>query len=172
MGVLIYQEQLMKFGGEIAWCDMPYLDRLVIVDKLRKGIGKKDQKIIIDLKDKFIKGCIKNGRSQSIAEQLFSLIEGAGRYAFNDAHAKKYALWSYKTAYLKANFPLEFYCVYLTYSKGKQKPREEIESLVNEAKMLGAKFDYNGAYKKWCIRSDHRNKDILLSKFKEWKCPY
>jgi|694.fasta_scaffold18368_5 DNA polymerase III alpha subunit len=141
MGVLIYQEQLMKFGGEIAWRDLPYLDRLVIVDKLRKGIGKKDQKIIIDLRDKFIAGCLKNGRSKEMAEKLFSLIEGAGRYAFNDAHAKKYALWAYKTAYVKANFPLEFYCVYLTYSKGKQKPREEIEDLINEAKMLGISIE-------------------------------
>jgi len=137
LGVLIYQEQLMKFGGEIAWSDFNYIDRLVIVDKLRKGIGKKDQKIILDLKDKFINGCIKNGRSKETAERLFELIEGAGRYAFNDAHAKKYALWSYKTAYLKANFPLEFYCTYLTYSKAKQKPREEIADLINEAKMLG-----------------------------------
>lgn len=137
MGVLIYQEQLMKFGGEIAWKDMPYLERLVIVDKLRKGIGKKDQRIIIDLKDKFINGCIKNGRSRDTAERLFGLIEGAGRYAFNDAHAKKYALWSYRTAYLKANYPIEFYCVYLTYSKGKQKPRDEIHALINEGRMLG-----------------------------------
>ena len=137
LGVLIYQEQLMKFGGEIAWSDLPYLERLVIVDKLRKGIGKKDQKIIIDLRDKFIDGCIKNGRSKETGERLFSLIEGAGRYAFNDAHAKKYALWAYKTAYLKANFPLEFYCTYLTYSKAKQKPKEEIQDLVNEGRMLG-----------------------------------
>ena len=141
MGVLIYQEQLMKFGGEIAWRDLPYLERLVIVDKLRKGIGKKDQKIIIDLRDKFISGCLKNGRSKETAEKLFSLIEGAGRYAFNDAHAKKYALWSYKTAYLKANFPLEFYCVYLTYSKAKQKPREEIRDLINEGRMLGINIE-------------------------------
>jgi DNA polymerase-3 subunit alpha len=137
LGVLIYQEQLMKFGSEIAWSDLNYIDRLVIVDKLRKGIGKKDQKTILDLKDKFINGCIKNGRSKETSEKLFELIEGAGRYAFNDAHAKKYALWSYKTAYLKANFPLEFYCTYLTYSKGKQKPREEISDLINEARMLG-----------------------------------
>lgn len=141
MGVLIYQEQLMKFGGDIAWCDMPYLERLVIVDKLRKGIGKKDQKIIIDLREKFITGCLKNGRSKETAEKLFALIEGAGRYAFNDAHAKKYALWSYKTAYLKANFPIEFYCVYLTYSKAKQKPKEEIQDLINEARMLGVTIE-------------------------------
>ena len=140
LGVLIYQEQLMKFGGEIAWRDMAYIDRLIIVDKLRKGIGKKDQKIISDLRDKFISGCLRNGRSKDTAEKLFSLIEGAGRYAFNDAHAKKYALWSYKTAYLKANFTLEFYCVYLTYSKAKQKPREEIEDIVNEARMLGVEI--------------------------------
>jgi len=140
LGVLIYQEQLMKFGSDVAWSDFKYIDKLVIVDKLRKGIGKKDQKTILDLKDKFISGCLKNGRSKETAEKLFELIEGAGRYAFNDAHAKKYALWSYKTAYLKANFPHEFYCSYLTYSKGKQKPREEIADLINEAKMLGVEI--------------------------------
>jgi DNA polymerase-3 subunit alpha len=137
MGVLIYQEQLMKFGGEIAWRDFPYIDRLVIVDKLRKGIGKKDYKVINDLREKFVNGCIKNGKGKDLAEKLFSMIESAGRYAFNDAHAKKYAVWSYRTAYLKANFPYEFYCTYLTYSKARQKPREELHDMINEAKMNG-----------------------------------
>lgn len=136
-GVLIYQEQLMKFGGEIAWKDMPYIERLVIVDKLRKGIGKKDYKVITDLREKFVNGCVKNGKSSELAEKLFSMIESAGRYAFNDAHAKKYAIWSYRTAYLKANFPYEFYCTYLTYSKAKQKPREEIHDIINEGRLCG-----------------------------------
>jgi DNA polymerase-3 subunit alpha len=137
MGVLIYQEQLMKFGGEIAWKDMPYIDRLVIVDKLRKGIGKKDYKVIGELREKFVNGCIKNGKTLELADKLFSMIESAGRYAFNDAHAKKYAVWSYRTAYLKANFPYEFYCTYLTYSKARQKPREELHDMINEGKMSG-----------------------------------
>ena len=137
MGVLIYQEQLMKFGGEVAWKDLPYLDKLVIVDKLRKGIGKKDYKLINDLREKFISGCIRNGKSSDLADKLFSMIESAGRYAFNDAHAKKYAIWSYRTAYLKANFPYEFYCTYLTYSKARQRPREELHDMINEAKMCG-----------------------------------
>jgi len=136
-GVLIYQEQLMKFGGEIAWRDMPYIDRLVIVDKLRKGIGKKDYKVINDLREKFVSGCVKNGKSKDLAEQLFSMIESAGRYAFNDAHAKKYAVWSYRTAYMKANFPYEFYCTYLTYSKARQRSREELHDMINEAKLCG-----------------------------------
>ena len=140
LGVLIYQEQLMKFGSEVAWSDMPYLEKLIIVDKLRKGIGKKDQKIINDLKSKFVAGCLRNGKSEELSLSLFTLIEGAGRYAFNDAHAKKYALWSYRTAYLKANYPYEFYCSYLTYSKGKQKPREEVSDLINEAKMRDIKI--------------------------------
>jgi DNA polymerase III alpha subunit len=136
-GVLIYQEQLMKFGGDIAWKHLPHLERLVAVDKLRKGIGKKKASIINDLKKRFVDGCKKNGKTEALALKLFEMIEYAGRYAFNDAHAKKYALISYKTAYLKANFPYEFYSVYLTYSRSKQKQKEEIRSFVNEARMLG-----------------------------------
>ena len=137
LGVLVYQEQLMKFGSEIAWKHIPYLERLVMVDKLRKGVGKKDYKIIGQLKQLFIDGFLKNNKPQFLAEQLFSIIENAGRYAFNDAHAKKYAIWSYRTAYLKANHPLDFYCVYMTYSKAKQKPKEELRGLINEARMRG-----------------------------------
>lgn len=136
-GVLIYQEQLMKFGGEVAWKHMPKIERLVMVDKLRKGIGKKDVRLLSELKAKFIEGCVLNGRTEELALRLFSMIESAGRYAFNDAHAKKYALISYRTAYLKANHPYIFYTVYLTYSKSKQKPKEEIRDLINEARMLG-----------------------------------
>jgi DNA polymerase-3 subunit alpha len=126
----------MKFGGEIAWRDMPYLERLVIVDKLRKGIGKKDSALIGELKSKFIDGCERNGEETDLATDLFSMIESAGRYAFNDAHAKKYALYSFQTAYLKAHHPYEFYTVYMTYSKAKPKPRLELQGLINEAKML------------------------------------
>jgi DNA polymerase III subunit alpha len=136
-GVLIYQEQLMKFGSEIAWPDLPRLKKLVMVDKLRKGIGKKDSKLITGLRSDFLSGCVRNGRTEDVGHQLFELIESAGRYAFNDAHAKKYAIWTYRTAYLKANNPYEFYCVYMTYSKIKQKPREELYNLINEARMLG-----------------------------------
>lgn len=42
----------------------------------------------------------------------------------------------------------------------------------NEVKSLGAKFNFNGPYKKWFIKSDNKNKDIIMSKFKEWICPY
>ena len=164
-GVLIYQEQLMKFGGEIAWSDLPHLERLVIVDKLRKGIGKKDVKLLSDLKSKFIKGCVKNGRSEELANKLFSMIENAGRYAFNDAHAKKYALISYKTAYLKANFPYEFYSVYLTYSRSRQKPKEEIRNLVNEARMLGISIsgpEIVESNKEFMIKGSGKDKTIFF----------
>lgn len=136
-GIMVFQEQLMSFGSNIAWKDKEYLDRLVITDSLRKGIGKKDSKLIQQLKKSFIDGCIKNGKSEELANKLFEIIENSGRYAFNDAHAKKYAHISYKTAYLKANFPYQFYSVYLTYSKEKQKPKEEINNLISEARMLG-----------------------------------
>lgn len=137
--VLLYQEQLMALGSNIAWKDLQELDRLVIVDSLRKGIGKKDSKLLQSLKEKFINGCIKNGKTEELANKLFGVIQDAGRYSFNSAHSIKYAVWAYRTAYVKANFPYEFYAVYLTYSRLKQKPREEIQKLVNEANMLNIK---------------------------------
>ena len=154
-GVLIFQEQLMKFGGEIAWVDMERLERLVMVDKLRKGIGKKDMKLLADLKKKFIDGCVRNGRTEDLANKLFTMIENAGRYAFNDAHAKKYAMISYQTAYLKANFPYEFYSVYLSYSRARQKAKEEIRNIVNEARMLGIKIS--------APKASLANKEFMIS---------
>jgi hypothetical protein len=139
-GILVkncYQEQLMKFGSLIAWKHLPEMEMLVLVDKLRKGVGKKDSKLIAKLREGFVNGCKANGKTEELAHQLFDVIEKAGRYAFNAAHAFKYAHWAYKTAYLKANYPLEFYAAYLSYSKFKPKPHWEIRSLIYEARVLG-----------------------------------
>ncbi len=139
--VLTFQEDLMALGSEIAWKDLPEMERLIIVNKLRKSVSKKKSDEVEKLKPSFIAGCIKNGKSQQLAERLFSIIQDAGRYAFNKSHAMKYAHWAYKTAYLKSCYPYEFYTSYLTYSRERLKPKIEISGLINEAKMLNIKVD-------------------------------
>lgn len=135
-GILLYQEQILAISQQVAWAHLPEIDRLVKSDALRKSIGKKSAKDLFALEQDFIEGCLINGRSKELAQKIFDLIKKNARYSFNNSHAAKYATIAYKTAYLKANFPLEFYTSYLTYSKLKQKPFYEIRDLINEARKL------------------------------------
>lgn len=136
LGILLFQEQILAIAEQVAWRHLPKLDRLIKADKLRKGIGKKDSKLILSLREDFINGCVTNGRNIALADKIFDLIEDSGRYSFNSAHAYKYGHYSYKTAYLKANHPLEFYTTYLSYSKFKMKHKNEIRNLIDEATLL------------------------------------
>jgi DNA polymerase III subunit alpha len=77
-------------------------------DKLRKAVGKKIPSEMKKQKEKFIKGCIDNGIPQKRAEEIFQLIEPFAGYGFNKAHAACYAMIAYQTAYLKANYPVEY----------------------------------------------------------------
>ncbi|MEK7611764.1 MAG: DNA polymerase III subunit alpha [Patescibacteria group bacterium] len=101
-GIMIYQEQLMKAAQVLAGFT------LAEADVLRKAVGKKIRKLLLEQKEKLISGCIKNGISQDVAEKFWSLVEPFDRYGFNRSHAACYAMIAYRTAYLKANYPVEF----------------------------------------------------------------
>ena len=77
-------------------------------DKLRKAVGKKIPSEMKKQQEKFIDGCMKNGISRSKAEDIFHLIEPFAGYGFNKAHAACYGMIAYQTAYLKANYPVEY----------------------------------------------------------------
>ena len=77
-------------------------------DDLRKGIGKKIRAILDRLEPQFRQGAAANGTEKSAIDFLWSLMEKAGDYSFNKSHAACYALIAYRTAYLKANFPVEY----------------------------------------------------------------
>lgn len=138
-GVLIYQEALMQLGARLAWPELEDLAQKVQVDKLRKGVGKKDQSKLLAIGREFVEGCIKNGVAQDTADRLFEIIKNCGRYLFNLSHSFTYAVLAYRTAYLKANYPNEFYAVYNTYAKYKQGKHSEqyLEHLINDAKYNG-----------------------------------
>jgi DNA polymerase-3 subunit alpha len=101
-GIAVYQEQVMQIARDLAGFS------LAEADLLRKAVGKKIKKLLVEQRAKFLQGCLKNGVSKEVAEQVFAFIEPFAGYGFNRAHAVCYAMIAYQTAYLKANYPAEF----------------------------------------------------------------
>ncbi len=107
-GLICYQDDVLLTSIALAgytWED---------ADKLRKAVGKKIPSEMKKQREKFIEGCVKNGLTKAKAEEIFSLIEPFAGYGFNKAHAACYAMIAYQTAYLKANYPVEFMTALLT----------------------------------------------------------
>ena len=101
-GCVLYQEQLMAIAREMAGFSGAE------ADDLRKAVGKKKRDLMATMKDKFLEGLAKSGTDPSVARDLWKLNEAAADYSFNKSHAACYALISYRTAYLKANYPAEY----------------------------------------------------------------
>ncbi|HBP51197.1 MAG: polymerase III, alpha subunit protein [Candidatus Shapirobacteria bacterium GW2011_GWE1_38_10] len=127
-GLLVYQDDCLYTAIELAgynWTE---------VDKFRKAIGKKIPEEMAAQKEKFIDGCIKNGYTKKKAEEIFKLIEPFTSYGFNKAHAASYGMLAYRTAYMKANYPVEYMCALLTAESG---DIEKISAGIEECRNLG-----------------------------------
>jgi DNA polymerase-3 subunit alpha len=108
-GVLIYQEQVMQATQVLAGFSLGG------ADLLRRAIGKKKVEEMQQQREKFVKGCAeKNKIPAAKANQIFDLLEKFAGYGFNKSHAAAYAIVAYQTAYLKANYPVEFFCAMMT----------------------------------------------------------
>jgi len=107
-GVILYQEQVMKIAGVLANYSM------ADADGLRKAMGKKIVSMMEEHRELFLKGAKENNHDLKKAAELFDLIEKFGGYGFNKSHSAAYALIAYQTAYLKANFALEFIAALMT----------------------------------------------------------
>lgn len=135
-GILAYQDDVLLTAIKIAgysWLD---------ADKLRKAVGKKIPSEMKKQREKFIKGAIVNGLKQKKAEELFDLIAPFAGYGFNKAHAACYATIAFRTAYLKAHYPVEFMTALLTAeSRGSSGPtkNEKIAQAVAECRRLKIK---------------------------------
>ena len=101
-GCVLYQEQLMAIAREMAGFTGAE------ADDLRKAIGKKKRDLMATMKDKFMEGLKASGTAPNVAADLWKLNEAAADYSFNKSHAACYGLISYRTAYLKANYPAEY----------------------------------------------------------------
>jgi DNA polymerase-3 subunit alpha len=101
-GVILYQEQSMQIAKTIAGFSGPE------ADDLRKAIGKKQRERMAALKDRFFEGARATGTAESVIAELWAVNEAAADYSFNLSHAACYALISYRTAWLRANYPAEY----------------------------------------------------------------
>ena len=124
-GIMVYQEQVMLIAQKVAGFS------LAKADLLRRAMGKKIKSEMIAQKNSFVFGCEKNGLKNERALELFDEIEKFAGYGFNKSHAAAYAMIAYQTAYLKANYPLEFLCSLMNCDIGNF---DKISSYINEVK--------------------------------------
>jgi DNA polymerase-3 subunit alpha len=107
-GVIIYQEQVMQIAQVMAGYS------LGDADLLRRAMGKKDKNEMAKQQASFVEGAMKNGVKKDEAVYIFELVDKFAGYGFNKSHAAAYALVSYHTAYMKANFREEFLAASMT----------------------------------------------------------
>ncbi len=106
-GVIIYQEQIMQIVQIVASFSLGE------ADLFRRAISKKDESKMSGLKDRFISGALKNKYPKEVALKIYDMIYSFANYGFNKSHSVAYAIISYQMAYLKANYPAEFYAALL-----------------------------------------------------------
>jgi DNA polymerase-3 subunit alpha len=109
LGIMLYQEDVLGVARELAGFSSAE------ADDLRKAIGKKQMDKISLFRKKFVEGCVKvSDITDDKANKIYSDIEYFGGYGFNRAHAASYAMISYTTAYLKANYTVEYMAALMT----------------------------------------------------------
>lgn len=128
-GVITYQDDVMMIARELAgysWLE---------ADMLRKAMGKKIPAVMEAEKEKLLKGFVEYGKlSASLSDKLWKLIEPFAAYGFNKAHAASYGRVAYQTAYMKANYPVEYMSAVLTADAG---DTEKISEIINECTRMG-----------------------------------
>ena len=102
-------------------------------DMLRRAIGKKIPEVLAEQRNLFVEGASKNDVNPKVAGEIFDLIDYFAGYGFNKSHSAAYALVSYQTAYLKANYPVEFMAALMTCELNKP---EAIVKLIGECKEM------------------------------------
>ncbi|QDT16067.1 DNA polymerase III subunit alpha [Alienimonas californiensis] len=107
-GIMVYQEQVMRILNRVGGIE------LASAYKCIKAISKKKLAIIAQFRQQYIDGAKERGVDESVAVNLFELIEKFAGYGFNKSHSTAYGLIAYQTAYLKAHYPVEFMAALLS----------------------------------------------------------
>ncbi len=140
-GIIVYQEQVMQIASVLAGFNMTQ------ADDLRKAMGKKIPAEMAKMRSFFVDGCAdKNGIQEAEANHLFDLIDFFAGYGFNRSHSAAYALITYRTAYLKANYPVEFMAALLTSERDNT---DKVVEYVKETEAMGLAIlppDVNHSY--------------------------
>jgi len=126
-GVIVYQDQVMQLVQALAGFSLGK------ADVLRRAMGKKDAKALASMKTEFKQGTEANGISDESAETVWALLEPFAGYAFNKAHAVCYAILAYQTAYLKANYPVEYMAALLSVYLDKE---DKVTAFIEECRRM------------------------------------
>ncbi|MBI4435868.1 MAG: DNA polymerase III subunit alpha [Candidatus Omnitrophica bacterium] len=130
-GIIVYQEQVMRIASTLGGFTLSQ------ADSLRRAMAKKEPEMMERMRKDFIDGATKHGTSKRVAEKTFNLIEYFSGYGFNKSHSTAYAMISFRTAYLKAHYPVEFMTALLTSEKD---DTDKIIQYTNEATRMGIKI--------------------------------
>ena len=107
-GCIVYQEQVMQICRTLAGYSYAR------ADIVRRAMSKKKTSAMQAEREAFVSGCLDHGVSKAAAEEIFEEMLGFAKYAFNKSHATAYGIISYRTAYLKAHYPAEYFTALLT----------------------------------------------------------
>ena len=131
-GIMVYQEQIMQVVQALAGFSLGG------ADILRRAIGKKKEEVMAEQREKFIKGCAEtSGINAKLAEDIWEKIKIFAGYGFNKSHSAAYGIVSYQTAYLKANYPVEFMAAVLT---GESENAEKLAFFIHTCHEMGIKI--------------------------------
>ena len=111
-GVCIYQEQVMQIAHDVAGFTFAE------ADVFRSIMGKRNQVLIEEQREKFVEGAVQKGFAKAEAETIFALLEPTARYAFNKSHTVAYSMLAYRMAHLKTHYPHEFMAAIMTGESG------------------------------------------------------
>ncbi|HRE11769.1 MAG TPA: DNA polymerase III subunit alpha, partial [Ignavibacteria bacterium] len=154
-GVIVYQEQVMQLVRVIAGYS------LAKADLVRRAMGKKDEKLMKEQEEEFIKGAAEKGYNKKVAKEIFKLILKFADYGFNKSHSVAYSVLAYYTAYLKTHYPLEFMTAQLNC---RYEDMDEMVLLINECKRMKITLslpDINVCYKAFTINPEIENQILF-----------
>jgi DNA polymerase III subunit alpha len=126
-GIIVYQDQVLQVVRKLAGYSLGE------ADVLRRAMGKKDKTVMAEEGPRFIEAVVDHGYPRATAERLWELLQPFAGYAFNKAHAYCYALVAYQTAYLKANYPVEWFAAVLSTIA---EDTDKVVGVINECRRL------------------------------------
>jgi DNA polymerase III subunit alpha len=161
---MVYQEQVMEIVSLMAGYTLGE------ADVIRRAIGKKKMKILDQNKKRFIRESAKNGYKTQVSEKVWGFIEAFANYGFNKAHAASYAMIAYQTAYLKANYPVEYMTALLSVEAGSHGTNrdEKVSYGIETAKEMGILLlppDINKSSPEFTIEANKNSLNNLAIRF-------
>ncbi len=163
-GIMVYQEQILEIVHFMAGYSLGE------ADMLRRAIGKKKKKILDKNKNRFIEESVKNDYKKETAEKIWGFIEAFANYGFNKAHAASYAMIAYETAWLKANYPVEYMTALMSVESNSHSMNrdEKIAVAIEDCRKLGIKIlapDINLSGQDFTIETNKDSKENMAIRF-------